>query len=145
MTAGHLTAAIFLGLASFLVAFLFGIGTQNIGFAAVMALASGTAAVVLSARAPSGRQAWGRGFLVLAGTFLLMPGMLASALGQEVSFDTVEALMSDEGAMGRAVVTSALLGAGMLFGLFFGAIALVIGLILNRAPKAPYRPPAPEV
>ena len=141
MTASRILAATLLGLVSLFAAFIFAIGSNNMAFTAILSLiaCAGTAFVAL--KAPSGRQAWGRGFLGLAVTLVVMPMLLASALGQQFEGETAQSLLEDDQALGRAVVSSMLVGVSTLVGIFFGAIALVIGVILNRPPTPPYQPP----
>jgi hypothetical protein len=135
MTVAKTIAAILLGLAACLVAFVYAVGSGNMLFTGVMSLVAGGGTAFAALKAPSGRQGWGRGFLGLAATFLIMPTLLASALGQQFEDHTVQSLLDDETAMGEALVSSMLVGVGMLSGVFFGAPALIPGLILNRAPR----------
>jgi vacuolar-type H+-ATPase subunit I/STV1 len=141
MTASRIIAAIFLGLAALVTAFTFAIGTNNMAFTGILSILAGAGTAFVALRAPSGRQAWGRGFLGLAATLVVMPMLLASALGEQLEGHTAQTLLDDDHAMGQAVVSSMLLGISTLIGFFFGAIALALGLILNRAPAPPYRPP----
>lgn len=141
MTASRIIAAIVLGLASLVVAFTLAIGTNNMAFTATAALLACGGTAIVALRAPSGRQAWGRGFLGIAVTLVVMPILLASALGQHLEGATDQNLLADDVALGRAVVSSMLVGIGTLVGVFFGAIALAIGLILNRPPAPRAQPP----
>jgi vacuolar-type H+-ATPase subunit I/STV1 len=141
MTVNRIIAAILLGTASLLTAFTFAVASNNMAFTAILSGLACIGTSIAALKAPSGRQAWGRGFLGLAATLIVMPFLLASALGQQFDNHTAQSLMEDDAALSAAIVSSMLVGVSTLFGVFFGAIALVIGLILNRAPTPPWQPP----
>lgn len=141
MTVNRIIAAVLLGSAALLTAFTFAVAANNMAFTAVMSGVACIATATVAFKAPSGRQAWGRGFLGLAATLFVMPFVLASALGQQFDGHTAQSFLDDETALGDAMVSGLLVGVGTLFGMFLGAIALGIGLILNRAPATPWLPP----
>ncbi|PWK61426.1 hypothetical protein [Roseicyclus mahoneyensis] len=141
MTVNRIIAAVLLGTASLVTAFTFAVAANNMAFTTMMSGLACIGTAVAALKAPSGRRAWGRGFLGLAATLLVMPFLLASALGQQFDYHTAQSFLDDETALSGAIVSGLLVGVSTLFGMVFGAISLVIGLLLNRAPAPPWQPP----
>ena len=103
-----------------------------------MAIALGGAGVVALAAliAPSGRRAWGRGFLLNGAIFLAMPllvlPLLASAYSDVVGSLAVDASQADQAAasIGAGAGVAMAFGAFSFVGFIVGVIFLVIGAVL---------------
>jgi len=97
-----------------------GIGTATaFGGAGLVAL--------IALLAPTGRRAWGRGFLVNGALFIAMPLLVLPLLGQAFDETVSEAALQ---ANSQAEVAGAQIGAGLGATMMFGAFSFV-GLVLG--------------
>ncbi|GAA5079177.1 hypothetical protein N0B44_23235 [Roseibacterium beibuensis] len=110
----------------------------GIGEALGATIALGGAALValIVLLAPTGRRAWGRGFLLDGAVFIAMPllviPLLGRAYGETVQGIAVEASSTDAAAasIGAGIGVAAAFGAFSFIGLILGLIFLVFGAVL---------------
>lgn len=129
-----LAAAVFLIL-TFLALSPLGAG---LGDSTGMTVALGGAGVValIALLAPTGRRAWGRGFLLNGAIFLAMPllvlPLLGNAFSETVGSLEVSASQADQAAasIGAGAGVALAFGAFSFFGIILGIIFLVLGAVL---------------
>lgn len=129
-------AAVFFLVLTFLALAPLGAGIgEDTGLA--VALVGASVVVLIVLLAPSGRRAWGRGFLLDGAIFVAMPVLVLPLLGRAYS-ETVEnaaassATAADAAAasIGAGIGTAAMFGAFSFVGVIFGVIFLVFGAVL---------------
>lgn len=134
-TTSKVFAAIIFLILSFVILTPLGAGLGDAGMPVVLGLCGLVALICLLA--PTGRRAWGRGFL-LDGLFLIALPLLATPLiGRSFAEVTEAAELTQASEMERAATeVGAGLGAAMMFGaatfvgIVLGAIFVVLGLVL---------------
>lgn len=139
MTGPKLTALILFGILSLLFAFLFVIGLTSAMTAMLTGLISAAATCTLIWFAETGKRAFARGFLALGAVFVFVPVAGLGAWGEQIADTALVALESAEGlsddAASSLAITSILASAGLVFGMVFGAILILIGALMHRAPR----------
>ena len=110
----------------------------GLGETAGMTVALGGAALValIVLVAPTGRRAWGRGFLLNGAIFMAMPllvlPLLGNAFSETVGSIDVNASQADQAAasIGAGAGVALAFGAFSFFGIILGVIFLVLGAVL---------------
>lgn len=102
-------------------------GNSNIVFAVVFG-----AVLLASILAPTGRRAWGRGSLLCGLLFVVLPISTLALSGQVTSDIVTNAAANDAGAaaIGATIGSGLMVGASMFIGFIFGAIFVILGLVL---------------
>lgn len=82
--------------------------------------------------APTGRRAWGRGALLCGCLFLALP-LSTLALSGVVTEEIISTSTDDSGAeaVGAVLGSGLMVGASAVLGFIFGAIFIVLGLVLT--------------
>ena len=120
-------AMVFFLIVSFLILSPLGAGLGDAGLPVIIGGAALIALVCLFA--PTGRRAWGRGFLLYGILFIAMPLLVLPLLGRAYSETTAAAALTSTSELETAASD---LGAGMGAALAFGAatfIGLIVGII----------------
>jgi hypothetical protein len=120
-------AALFFLILTFLALTPLGAGFGD-GTGAILALGGAALVVAIVLFAPSGRRAWGRGFLLNGAIFVAMPLLVLPLLGSAYS-ETVGSVATNASDVEQAAAS---IGAGAGVALAFGAfsfVGIIVGVI----------------
>lgn len=139
MTGPKLTAMILFGCLAFLFTFLFTVGLTSGMTATLAAIVAAAATAVLIRYADTGKRAFARGFMALGAVFIFIPIAAFGAWGEQFANSSAQTLRAgetlSEEVYSELVVTSVFASAGLVMGLFVGAILVLIGALMHRQPR----------
>ncbi|GAB5446965.1 hypothetical protein [Gymnodinialimonas sp.] len=140
MTGPKLTALILFGALSFAFGFLFTVGLNGAfgGLMTGVIVAALTCAFIWFAN--NGRHAFARGFLGLGAVFIIVPIAALAGFGEQVAEGTLTAIQNGssltEEEAGALFLSSIFASAGLVFGIIFGLILVLIGGLMHRSPAS---------
>lgn len=136
MAGPKLTAMILFGALALVFGFVLSATIVGTFGGALTGLIAAAGTGVLIRFAETGRTAFARGFLALGAIFIVVPVVGLAGLGEQVGEVATQALEGDrslgEDEFGALALTSIFASVGLVFGMIFGLILILVGGLMHR-------------